>query len=57
MSANSGDKNRDGGNSQSSSAWEAETHDSRLHRERLSQKIRKRPLSTFFITVYNLTQD
>lgn len=43
MSTNSGDKNRDGGNSQSSSAWEAETRGSGLHREKLSQKIRKRP--------------
>lgn len=62
MSTNSGDKNRDGGNSQSSSTWEAETHNSRLHREKLvSKKSGKDPnflySSVLFITVCNLAQD
>lgn len=54
MSTNSGDKNRDGGNSQSSSTWEAETHNSRLHREKLSQKNQEKT-QTFYIAQYFLS--
>lgn len=54
MSTNSGDKNRDGGNSQSSSTWEAETHNSRVHREKLSQKNQEKT-QTFYIAQYFLS--